>query len=80
MTKPKTKLGGTAFPTRSGEFYYYGMTLRDWFAGQVLAGFLSSLGREERLSRSVSRAEVLAEQCYKIADAMLGEKEKGEKR
>ena len=37
-----------------------GMTLRDWFAGQVIAGDYESLSSDE-----------IAEMAYDIADAML---------
>ncbi|MFZ5666918.1 MAG: hypothetical protein ACOY7L_17030 [Pseudomonadota bacterium] len=48
-----------------------GMALRDWFAGQALAGTnpfeLSGWGDAE-----------IAERFYQIADAMLAERERGE--
>lgn len=64
-----------------------GMTLRDWFAGQVLTavagailtntaaidGF-DSLAREKSIS--VQRAQVLL--CYAMADAMLAERSKAQ--
>ena len=63
------KDGGPAFPTAELD----GMTLRDWFAGQALAGILAcpvvvKLGREESVTRV----------AYKIADAVLAEREKPE--
>ena len=55
--------GGPAFPSdRAGQV---GMSLRDWFAGQVLQGLASN---EERW---VSANEVIAKACYEAADAML---------
>ena len=59
--------GGPAFP-RAGSDYVKaqeGMSLRDWFAGQVLQGLASN---EERW---VSANEVIAKACYEAADAML---------
>lgn len=46
-----------------------GMTLRDWFAGQVLPTVLF-------ISEEDDKAEDLAARTYKIADAMLAEREK----
>jgi hypothetical protein len=46
------------------------MTLRDWFAGQALAGFMASK------SRPTTIAPHDAEWCYTIADAMLAERAK----
>ena len=43
-----------------------GMDLRDWFAGQVLAGRCVGAGHLLQ-----SEAEILAANCYTIADAML---------
>lgn len=60
-----------AFP-RANECQY-GMTLRDYFAGQALAGFAGSQSAnvyswvEDRVARS----------AYEIADAMLAERAKG---
>ena len=60
--------GGPAFP-RSGSDYVpaqEGMSLRDWFAGQVLAGLVSDGERyEDRFFEDV------AAQCYEMADEMI---------
>lgn len=64
-----------------------GMTLRDWFAGQALAGFLSdgsqrlvaaALAEDENfhlIQDARAKASVvnveIAEGCYALADAML---------
>jgi hypothetical protein len=55
--------GGPAFPSHGtmGEVTHEGMSLRDYFAGQALAGLLMT--RESRF--------VEAEHAYEIADAML---------
>lgn len=46
----------------------YRAYLRDWFAGQALAGWCSDphMGSNEKV----------AEGCYNVADAMLAEKDK----
>lgn len=57
--------GGSAFPitNRPNEsFTSAGMTLRDWFAGQALAGFCS-------IDSGTPEAD--AKMAYRIADAML---------
>lgn len=47
-----------------------GMTLRDWFAGQALNGFLSG--------RGVMPDKIITAQfAYRFADAMLAERERG---
>ena len=65
--------GGPALPTAdayhpSGQIAYgrKGMTLRDWFAGQALAGLLS--GPAEEGAMAPDRKAVLA---YQFADAMI---------
>ena len=49
-----------------------GMTLRDWFAGQALAGILSN----PDLYYTDEEAESLAVRTYAIADTMLKERDK----
>jgi hypothetical protein len=64
MTTPKD--GGQAFPRFNDD----GMTLRDYFAGQALAGLLA--GRY-----SESEDTDVARWSYKAADAVLAAREKG---
>jgi len=67
--------GGRAFPMagscepNGAGFNYpeYGMSLRDWFAGQIMAALISS--------RS-GPSEEFAATSYGIADAMLAERAK----
>jgi hypothetical protein len=47
-----------------------GMALRDWFAGQALAGWVAC-------PETTGEPESGAEYSYKIADAMLAERAKG---
>lgn len=56
-------------PSNDPDNNYRGMTLRDYFAGQVLTGFMS-----QHALRFDSIDD--ANYCYKIADAMLKEREK----
>lgn len=60
----KTKTGGPAFPVpRTHGGPDEGMTLRDFFAGQALAG--------RNVQRAYKTWEDMAADCYEIADAML---------
>jgi hypothetical protein len=59
--------GGPAFP-RPMVAAAPGMTLRDWFAGQALAGLL-------RDGIDVFGINVTANDAYKMADAMLRARE-----
>ena len=85
------KTGGPAFPTievtRDGETRfettYWGMSLRDYFAGQEMCtyratpwGPLGKLWGRLWYGPSVSDAEV-AKESYAMADAMLVERDEG---
>ena len=70
MTDDKT--GGAAFPHVSTHIARTGMTLRDYFAGQALAAFL-----ECSSIRNGSDHNFTAELAYRVADAMIAEREKG---
>ncbi len=62
--------GGPAFPIPGGsspfkpDNGYDGMSLRDWFAGQALAGILANTARLGIIEEAASTA-------YAYADAML---------
>lgn len=62
MSDTKKNDGGQAYPGANGNM---GMTLRDYFAGQALAGIVSQNIDIQTMQRKVS---VL---CYEYADAML---------
>ena len=65
------KDGGAAFPTGNPtQGGHEGMTLRDWFAGQALAGLAAHMEENSPLTR-----EADAETIYKWADAMLAQRE-----
>jgi hypothetical protein len=46
-----------------------GMTLRDWFAGQALAGFAANPRMID--SRSPATLEIVSEWSFEAADAMI---------
>ena len=50
-----------------------GMSLRDWFAGMALQG------QAHRFSPPHKYRELLAQDCYEIADAMLAARKEGAK-
>ncbi|ANL02664.1 hypothetical protein [Rhizobium phage RHEph18] len=71
MSEIKTT-GGPAFPGNYSYLdgmpsNYEGMTLRDWFAGQVLCGFMSAKAMHFNPDDD-------AAYCYRVADAMLNHK------
>ena len=57
---------GPAFARPDGETNYAqdGMTLRQWYAGQALAGVLP-------IQDSAKDPEAIAALCFRIADAMV---------
>ena len=69
----KIDTGGPAFPTAPEAMNAGsdGMTLRDWFAGQAMAGIVHAHGYPQ--------PNEYASQAYAWADAMLAERAKGQK-
>lgn len=75
----------SAFPTNASNYGHFpssaysnsesGMTLRDYFAGQVLAGMWSGRFPDDICQPTVER---VAKGAYSIADAMLAERIKDE--
>lgn len=67
------KDGGPAFPKPSDNDTYgeAGMSLRDYFAGQVIACVATAIDNESRAA--TGRA---AQHAYAIADAMIAERDK----
>jgi hypothetical protein len=62
------KDGGKAFP---GGGYTPGMSLRDWFAGQALAGITCT----EDVGIAPEDAEAVAKTAYALANAMIAARE-----
>lgn len=73
----KVNTGGPAFPVTNDANVnnQMGMSLRDYFAAQALSGFCANLSAI--LTRDV-HFKNLAEDAWRIADAMLAERERGE--
>lgn len=66
MSDAKRNDGGSAFPVQWPDGVPdSGMTLRDWFAGKALAGWLAEANLPDE------KIESLAARMYRIADAML---------
>jgi hypothetical protein len=65
--------GGPAFPITAGNnVYATGMFLRDWFAGQAMAGLMANPSIDTGTMLDAARS------AYDIADAMLEEREKAD--
>ena len=77
------KDGGSAFPNAGYDGPdncadpVPGMTLRDWFAGQALAGIINACAMDTRRNGE-SMETMFARKAYYIADAMLAAREWGE--
>ena len=75
--------GGPAFPRphspnpHGGEDDgpWEGMTLRDHFAGQALAGMWAHYFSSEATESDMSLSD-MADDCYRMADAMLAERDR----
>ena len=61
--------GGPAYPTPAGIQHNDGMTIRDYFAAAALKG------QAHRFAHPHEHRELLAQDCYDIADAMLKARE-----
>jgi len=83
----KIEDGGPAFPTIRSEYNFphqavgifthqTGMSLRDWFAGMALIGFVERLD-PDCCDESIP-FDLIAELCGKFADAMLKERKQKE--
>lgn len=75
--------GGPAFPQdgtalKFPDYASAGMSLRDWFAGQALAGLIGdqSFRAYARSHAGKSGPAIHAEAAYQVADAMLAERSK----
>ncbi len=68
----QSDLGGSAFPTDKGT--EPGMSLRDWFAGQALAGYVALGYISSRGPYAIKKGIAGA---YVAADLMLEAREKG---
>lgn len=64
--------GGSAYPTVWTQDTAPGMTLRDWFAGQALAGLMS------QSDYCIGGVYDAAEVAYDQADLILEERAKGD--
>lgn len=88
----KIDWGGSAFPIEggvdSGLYPDPGMSLRDWFAGQALAGFmgplsfaseesLKTIAKQNGLNGYVTNSQIAASVAYGYADAMIAARKGG---
>jgi hypothetical protein len=69
-----------AFPggwPEAGYEPHYGMTLRDWFAGQALGQAVRDVFRDDMVMATTTPSKlpaIIAKASYQIADAMLAER------
>jgi hypothetical protein len=66
------QIGDNAVPTADG-----GMSLRDWFAGQALAGMLTYYNEHRGDYHTNATCDVAAKDAYAWADAMLAARAEG---
>lgn len=80
MSEDQDKTGGPAFPVTAGQnVYATGMSLRDWFAGQALAGMISTSATPWLTKDGHGLCPHTAQAAYQIADAMIAARaEKGD--
>ena len=65
--------GGAAFPSTTSPFVHRGLSKRDYFAGQALAGMIAS---DSSIDRTKINKPVRAYIAYEFANAMLKERDK----
>jgi hypothetical protein len=65
------KTGGPAFPTPAHNLQNDGMSLRDYFAGQALAGGLEQGVEDDMNLDWWHSTHKIAKRAYAIADAMM---------
>lgn len=77
---PEFDDGGLAFPLQASEYGNHGsepgMTLRDYFAAQAMIALHCSEERGGQWNEGSSA--ICARNCYKLADAMLAARQKGD--
>jgi len=73
-----------AFPHESPKEIFAGMSLLEYYAGQVMVGFTSSPEIMKRIYQnakaySSDEFQIIADGCFNIAEAMIKEAEKRSK-
>lgn len=80
----KKNNGGPAFPSPgySDDGERRGMSLRDWFAGQAMAGICGGTNeaafaiKHVAAKHGLNATDIIAKSAYEHADAMLAERER----
>ena len=68
--------GGDAFPMSTPTDIYPGMTLRDWFAGQAMAGLLAATAHPNSTGPAHLTDTEWAEKAFSLSDALIAERSK----
>ena len=73
--------GGPAFPSNASDAWggpTEGMTLRDWFAGQALAGLCAGMPKmtREDIADGTAGGRFYVQAAFALADAMLAARAK----
>jgi hypothetical protein len=66
--------GGPAFPAKTSDVNFKGMSLRDWFAGQALNAIVAAYVRDFDGTPNVKGATATA---FDFADAMIAARKTG---
>lgn len=69
--------GGPAYPMNISNIKWYGMTLRDWLAGQALAGPIPISTYPGENAARMTVEEWCAQRAYMIADLMIDRRQSG---
>ena len=68
--------GGSVFPLPPYSPEFQGMTLRDYFASQAMIGVMQAHMTIAAITKTQISDEIIAELSFKIASAMLRERDK----
>ncbi len=80
MSAPENPFAFPHHTTDGGFDQHHGMTLRDHFAGQALGRLAGNDDTRARASWTENPEADLAKWAYRVADAMLAERAKGQPR
>lgn len=74
-TKPSNPYAFPVTETKDTESLELGMTLRDYFANSSMQGIFANSKLQESFAKLENPYEFIAQESYKLADAMLKQRE-----